>query len=105
MSAKDRQRSQTGDLTLVVLLPREGDRWKMHDATLHFQSGLLDRLTVEGAGVPYDQGPLGITVSLNILKDSQYRDGRVFGTIEYATWQDGRLVATAVMAQDAEIIP
>jgi hypothetical protein len=105
MSRKDEQRRQTGDLTLVVLLPRPDGRWKMHDATLHFQSGLLDRLTVSGADIPTNQGSFGLTVSLNVLKDSQYRDGKLFGTIEYATWQDGRLVASAVVAQDAEIVP
>jgi hypothetical protein len=105
MSAKDRQRSQTGDVTLVVLLPRPDGRWKMHDATLHFQSGVLDRLTVSGADIPTVQGTFGLSVSLNILKDSQYRDGKLFGTIEYVTWQDGRLVASSVVAQDVEVIP
>ena len=105
MSAKQQQPRNTGYVSLVVLLPREDGRWKMHDATLHYQSGYLDRVTATGAEIPSAHGPLGLNVSLNILKDSQYRDGKLFGTIDYATWENGLLVARAVVAQDAEIVP
>ena len=105
MSAKQQQPVNTGYATLVALLPRDDGRWKMHDGTLHFQSGYLDRVTLTGADVPYSHGPRGINLSLNVLKDSQYRDGKLVGSIEYLTWENGLLVARTVVAEGAEIVP
>jgi hypothetical protein len=105
MSTKQQQPTNTGYATVVALLPRQDGRWKMHDGTLHFQSGYLDRVTLADGEVPFSQGPRGINLSLNILKERQYRDGKLVGSIEYVTWENGLLVASAVVAENAEIVP
>jgi hypothetical protein len=105
MTTKQQQTSNTGYVNLVALLPREDGRWKMHDGTLYFRSGYLDRVTLTGGEVPATHGPLGLNVSLNILQGSQYRDGKLVGTIEYVTFENGLLVARTIVAEGAEIVP
>ncbi len=86
----------------VLAVPVGRNEWVRREATLHF---LADRLVkAEGIDLP-QRGPLGLTGTLYVVRESLHRENRLVMRVERQKLVDGKVVARQNWGEIEDALP
>jgi hypothetical protein len=98
----ERELGQSGSADVMIAVADPWG-WRVVPGRLHFGSGFLDKVEVEGKEVPCEKGLFGATVTVYVF-DRRRREGRrLFGDIKTMRWDDGQLVESQLMVPGVEL--
>ena len=94
----------TGVLQYPLVVPEEGGRWRLRQATVRFNSGFLDSIDIAGVPVDGRKGIYGPSVTIHVcgnLKTDAF--GRT-GDIWRMCWDEGLLIENQRILLGVEVL-